>query len=77
MVAWNLCTCVFNRHSSSGCIPPRPPIRPRHTLRSTGSDGGNVADVCDGESDPCLSMSPSYVDPKELNTSFCRGQSEE
>ena len=78
MLVWILCTRVFDRHDSSGCVPPRPPIRPRHTLRSTGSDGGSATgDVCDGENNPRLAMSPSYVDPKELNTSISRGQSKE
>lgn len=79
--AWIIisCTDVFYRLSSPVSVPPRPPIRPRHTLRSIGSDEGNVAgDSCDGKSDPRnFSMSPSYVDPKELNTTFARGQSQE
>ena len=65
---------VYRSGPSNG-MPPKPPIRPRHTLQTIEVDDankGNVAvDVWDGQSaanNRHVSMSPHYVDPQELNT---------
>ena len=65
---------LYRRAESSNGLPPKPPVRPRHTLQTIEVDanGGNVtSDACDGEVDNRrLCLSPQYVDPNELNTAF-------
>ena len=62
---------VYCRSDSSSNLPPKPPMRPRHTLRTIETE-----DVFDGEIDARRgSLSPSYIDPTELNTNLRRGGS--
>ena len=74
-LSYNICT--YCRSDSSSNLPPKPPMRPRHTLQSidAGVIDGN-GDVFDGGIDARRgSLSPSYVDPTELNTKIPRGGS--
>ena len=69
------CTyCVYCRSGSSSNLPPKPPMRPRHTLKTIETEGDG--DVFDGGIDARReSLSPSYIDPTELNTNLRRGGS--
>jgi len=57
---------IFCRANNPTGMPPRPPTRPLHTL-STGDMSARL-DVEDSDGQYEVMTSPTYVDPKELNT---------